>query len=113
MYNNAQYEQIEDYYKHPDFINSTSLKNDIALIKLRLPLYFNESVQPACLGTQDSELYDGILKVGKNESDFGEFHLPIFHSNFEILISEIFDSDLRMGVRRLFPVAFRWLNFRI
>lgn len=38
--------------------------DDISMIKLKTPLVFSDSVQPACLDTNDTELYDGTLQVG-------------------------------------------------
>lgn len=63
MFDKQKYIEIEKVYRHPDYENFITLENDIALIKLQESLKFSESVQPACLGTQDQELYEGTLKV--------------------------------------------------
>ena len=69
-----QYAEVEAIYIHPKFErNIHHLKdialgkkhhlNDIALLKLRQPLKFNETVQPACLPDHHEDHYDGPLQV--------------------------------------------------
>lgn len=36
---------------------------DIALIKLKQPLWFSKTVQPACLGLEYQEKYEGPMTV--------------------------------------------------
>lgn len=40
--------EVDQIVLHPDF-NSTKLEANLALLKLKTPLKFNDSVQPACL----------------------------------------------------------------
>lgn len=63
MYDRSKYVDVEATYKHPDFQMKTAIENDVALIKLKKPLSFSRTIQPACLGTKHVDLYDGILKV--------------------------------------------------
>ena len=62
IYEQKKFVEVEYYQIYEDFINE-NLKNDIALIKLKSPLIFNEAVQPACLPTEHQVFYDGVLKV--------------------------------------------------
>ena len=62
MYERKVFTEVEEYIMHPEY---EFLANDIALVKLRRPLKFNETVQPACLPATSLlvDTYDGILKV--------------------------------------------------
>lgn len=69
IYNKNWFMEIEEAIVHPDFgaieteEGDAKLVNDIALIKLKQPLRFSKNVQPACLGIEHQEKYDGSLKV--------------------------------------------------
>ena len=65
IYEQKKYAEVEAYYMHPEY-NSWTIRNDIALIKLKEPLRFTDAVQPACLPFGPQEHYDGILKVISN-----------------------------------------------
>ena len=45
--------EVENVIIHKDY-NNDPLYNDIAIIKLKTPLKFNENVQPACLPDPDT-----------------------------------------------------------
>ena len=62
IYERKQFAEVDSYYIGVGY-NSLTLLNDIALIKLKSPLNFTDSVQPACLPTQNQGHYDGVLKV--------------------------------------------------
>lgn len=63
IYDHKKYAKIQAAYRHPEYGFVESGINDIALIKLAEPLEFGETVQPACLGTEFHEHYEGALKV--------------------------------------------------
>lgn len=63
MYERSKYVEVEETYKHPDYTMYGGILNDAALIKLKKPLSFSRTVQPACLGTKHVDLYDGVLKM--------------------------------------------------
>ena len=71
IYNKAWFMEIEKVILHPNFDavpnergqEPRRLINDIALIKLKQSLRFSNTVQPACLGMEQKEKYDGLLKV--------------------------------------------------
>ncbi len=48
---------------HPEYNNPNNLdfNNDIALIKLRDPITFNESVMPICLPAEDATYTTGMM----------------------------------------------------
>lgn len=46
----SAYHQIKDIISHPDYSYGKKI-NDIALIELVLPVYFSETIRPACLQT--------------------------------------------------------------
>ena len=69
MYDKMLYMEIEEAIVHPDFgaiMNDDGtgrIVNDIALIKLKEPLRFSTKAQPACLGVERKEKYEGIMKA--------------------------------------------------
>ena len=63
IYNKKKYAQIETVYQHEDFQQFFEIVNDIAIVKLKEPLVFDKTVQPACLGTGHRFFYDGVLKI--------------------------------------------------
>lgn len=64
IYDLNQYVQIETAYSHPNYSGQFDVSSDLAFLKLKEPLVFSKSVQPACLDLTARELYDGVLKVG-------------------------------------------------
>lgn len=62
IYNLKQYKPIAKFHQHLKYDRKLS-HNDIALIELREPLKFGDSVQPACLGFDEKEHYEGNLKI--------------------------------------------------
>ena len=70
IYNKNWFLEIEDVIVHPEFgveigaDEKPLVVNDIALIKLRQPLRFSNTVQPACLGLEHKEKYETPLMVG-------------------------------------------------
>ena len=62
MYKKNLYMEIEKVIVHPNYKAETA-RNDIAIIKLKQPLSFSETTQPACLGLDYQEKYDGPMTV--------------------------------------------------
>lgn len=82
MYNAKNYVDIEDAFVFPGFqmFNDGGAINDIALIKFKEPIAFNNMVQPACLPDVNTDLYDGPLKVIYKKN----FHLSLLEFNFHV-----------------------------
>lgn len=94
IYNKRLYMEIEDAIIHPGFnlvpteSGTGRAINDIALIKLKSPLKFSSTVQPACLGIEHQELYDGIMKVAVfafSKFLFGFYTGKFPAKNFEVI----------------------------
>ena len=47
---------IENIYEHPQYINSKTFPNDIAIIELTQPVVFNRFISAICLPTADDNL---------------------------------------------------------
>ena len=63
IYNKKQYAKIRRIFIHPNYERSSEI-NDVGLIELDQPLQLDgQSVQPACLGFDAKQIYDGALKV--------------------------------------------------
>lgn len=54
--------EIEKAIPHPNFSRDfLTVKHDVALLKLKRPLVFNQTVQPACFDLKKTFKYDGFL----------------------------------------------------
>lgn len=63
IYNKNKFASIEEIFVHQDSEIETHTA-DIALIKLKTPLKFDKTVQPACLPTKHQDKYnDGQLTI--------------------------------------------------
>ena len=60
IYEKKQYVEVEKTLRHP---YHSRIRYDLALLKLKSPLNFTDSVQPACLPEKDEDHYEGVLKV--------------------------------------------------
>lgn len=67
IYEKKQWVEVEAFFMHPEY-DDYRVQNDIALIKLKTPLNFSDSVGPACLPASPQNHYDGLLKVKKFSS---------------------------------------------
>ncbi|XP_067472301.1 serine protease 27-like [Thunnus thynnus] len=56
---NEAYRTVSQIIKHPSYNASTS-DNDISLLKLSLPVTFNDYILPVCLAASDSTFNDGV-----------------------------------------------------
>lgn len=69
IYNKNWFVEIEEAIVHPGFgvkigpNEKPQVINDIALLKLKQPISFSKTAQPACLGVEHKEKYDTPLIV--------------------------------------------------
>jgi len=63
---------------HPDYGSPTDFENDIALLILRLPLFYSKYVQPISLPTQNVEISanETVLVSGWGLVDYYDYDLP-------------------------------------
>lgn len=77
LYDRDQFVRIEEVIKHPEFYYSSPAQyNDLALVKLKTPLRFSDSVQPGCLGVRYQNNPGEQLRVvgfGSNKSMIIDF----------------------------------------
>ena len=61
MHENGLYE-IEQAVLHPNYSrNFLTFQHDVALLKLKKPLVFNQTIQPACFDLKKTFKYEGFL----------------------------------------------------
>ena len=53
--------------QHPDYDRTTTVMNDICLLKLKSDVVYNAHVQPACLPRQGDSLTDDLV-VGEGNN---------------------------------------------
>ena len=95
IYDDQKYAEPEAIFFAQDFIRRENLtlagSHDIALIKLKKPLKFDKTIQPACLSKEEKKVYEGVLKVGSmgllSEPHFPLFKTKLFSTEFRRLIS--------------------------
>ena len=64
LYDRNQHVEVAEVIKHPEFYEAWPSKyNDLALVKLKTPLRFTDSVQPACLNVEHQDQFSGPLRV--------------------------------------------------
>ncbi|XP_041936810.1 haptoglobin-like [Alosa sapidissima] len=66
---------VEQVFLHPEFQNASDWENDLALIKLKEPLSFNQTLMPIPLPEQGQEQEE---RVGE-EAIFGAWDMGIIH----------------------------------
>lgn len=66
IFDEEKYAEIEDYVVPEGYGPILSKSEDVALIKLKKPLKFSKTVQPACLATVSQDVYEGALTVSSN-----------------------------------------------
>jgi hypothetical protein len=62
---------VEDIIRHPDY-KPPAKYNDIALLKLKRHVKFNEFIRPACLYTRDTFDVNKTVATGWGKIDFGK-----------------------------------------
>lgn len=60
---------ISNIIQHPNYDRTTTVMNDICLLKLKSDVTYNAHVQPACLPRQGDSLGDHLV-VSKDDADF-------------------------------------------
>ncbi|XP_038077281.1 uncharacterized protein LOC119745130 [Patiria miniata] len=80
--------RIAQFFIHPEYDDLTH-KNDIALVKLATPVRYTDTIQPACLETEDDEVdkYDTCHVAGWGHTSFGGNVSPVLKEASVPLIS--------------------------
>ena len=107
FYDQKKTVEIEKWFQHPAYNISKAGVNDIALIKLKEPLKFNSTVQPACLATKFQESYDGPLKVNSpslisepHRSHMSEKLWTWYRRLVGVLWTSWYSTKIRIRIRR-------------
>lgn len=62
---------VDEFIIHPAY-RSAEKYNDIALVRLKSPINFNERIRPACLPTRN--IYPPkLIAIGFGKTDFGGY----------------------------------------
>ncbi|XP_038132397.1 uncharacterized protein LOC119777565 [Cyprinodon tularosa] len=76
---------IDHFICHPDYDSST-LENDICLLKLSSPVYFTDYIQPICLASVESTFHDGTTSWVTGFGDLGNGMTPDILQKVELPI---------------------------
>ncbi|XP_038143478.1 uncharacterized protein LOC119785109 isoform X3 [Cyprinodon tularosa] len=76
---------IDYFICHPDYDSST-LENDMCLLKLSSPVYFTDYIQPVCLASVESTFHDGTTSWVTGFGDLGNGMTPTILQEVELPI---------------------------